>query len=68
MALILTALRAFSGGNAYVLERLSEEQWQRGGRHEERGPITVGGYAEQQVEHVRAHLEQIRALRAALGR
>ena len=68
MPLILTALRAFSGGNAYVLERLSEEQWQRGGRHEERGPIHVSGYAEQQAEHVRAHLEQIRSLRPAPGR
>ena len=68
MPLVLTALRAFSGGNAYVLEGLSEEQWQRGGRHEERGPITVGGYAEQQAEHVRAHLEQIRGLRPAPGR
>jgi len=68
MALIVTALRAFSGGNAYVLERLSEEQWQRGGRHEERGPINVGGYAEHLVEHVRAHLEQIRALRSPPGR
>lgn len=65
---VLTALRAFSGGNAYVLEGLSDEQWQRGGRHEERGPITVGGYAEQQAEHVRVHLEQIRSLRAAPGR
>jgi hypothetical protein len=68
MPLILTALRAFSGGNAYVLEGLSEEQWQRGGRHEERGPIRVDSYAESQAEHVRAHLEQIRSLRSAPGR
>jgi len=68
MPLVLTALRAFSGGNAYVLEGLSEEQWQRGGRHEERGPINVSGYAEQQAEHVRAHLEQLRSLRPAPGR
>jgi hypothetical protein len=68
MPLVLTALRAFSGGNAYALEGLSEEQWRRGGRHEERGPINVGGYAQQQAEHVRAHLEQIRNLRAAPGR
>jgi hypothetical protein len=68
MPLVLTALRAFSGGNAYMLEGLSDEQWQRGGRHEERGPIYVGGYAEQQAEHVRAHLEQLRSLRSALGR
>ena len=68
MPLVLTALRAYSGGNAYALEGLSDEQWQRGGRHEERGRITVGGYAEQQAEHVRAHLEQLRSLRSALGR
>ena len=68
MPLVLTVLRAFSGGNAYALEGLSEEQWQRGGRHEERGPINVGGYAEQQAEHVRVHLEQIRGLRPAPGR
>ncbi len=68
MPQVLTALRAFSGGNAYMLEGLSGEQWQRGGRHEERGPMNVGGYAEQQAEHVRVHLEQIRSLRSALGR
>jgi len=68
MPLILTALRAFSGGNAYALEGLSEEQWRRGGHHQERGPINVGGYAEQQAEHVRAHLEQLRSLRPAPGR
>ena len=68
MPLVLTALRAFSGGNAYVLEGLSEEQWRRGGRHEERGPISVGGYAEDQAGHVRAHLEQLKSLREAPGR
>ena len=68
MPMILTALRAFSGGNAYMLEGLSEEQWRRGGHHEERGPINVGGYAEHQAEHVRAHLEQLRGLRPAPGR
>jgi hypothetical protein len=68
MPLILTALRAFSGGIAYVLEGLSEEQWQRSGRHEERGPISVAQYAELLAEHARQHLEQIRALRPTPGR
>jgi hypothetical protein len=68
MPLVLTALRAFSGGNAYMLEGLSDAQWQRGGHHEERGPINVSGYAEDQAGHVRIHLEQIRSLRSALGR
>jgi hypothetical protein len=67
MPLILTALRAFSGGIAYVLEGLSEEQWQRSGRHEERGPISVAQYAELLAEHARQHLEQIRSLRPAPG-
>jgi uncharacterized damage-inducible protein DinB len=67
MPLVLTALRAYSGGNAYALEGLSDEQWQRGGRHEERGRITVGGYAEQQAEHVRTHLAQLRSLQPAPG-
>src|SRR4030042_2424541 len=68
MPLVLTALRAFSGGNAYVLEGLSEEQWRRGGRHEERGPINVGGYAEDQAGPGPRHLEQLRSLRPAPGR
>ena len=67
MALIMTALRAFSGGIAYVLEGLGEEQWQRSGRHEERGPISIGQYAEAQAEHARQHLEQIRSLGPAPG-
>ena len=67
MPVVLTALRAFSGGNAYMLEGLSEEQWRRGGHHEERGQIYVDGYAEQQAEHVRAHLEQLRSLCRAPG-
>jgi len=67
MPLVLTALRAFSGGNAYMLDGLSEEQWRRGGHHEERGPINVGGYAEQQAEHVRTHLAQLRSLRPMPG-
>lgn len=61
--LILTGLRAFLGGLAYLLENLSEEDWQRGGRHEERGPVSVSQYAELSTEHARAHLAQIRSLR-----
>jgi hypothetical protein len=57
------ALRAFWGGLAYQLERLSDEEWERGGTHPEIGPVTVGSRAELTVEHARAHLEQIRAMR-----
>jgi hypothetical protein len=63
MPLVLTALRAFSGGLAYLLENLGEGEWQRRGRHEERGPIGIAQYAQLLADHARQHLEQIRALR-----
>ena len=63
MPAILTALRAFSGGLAYLLENLDEEDWQRPGRHEEQGPVTVTQRAERFADHPRVHLEQLRALR-----
>jgi hypothetical protein len=63
MPLILTALRAFSGGLAYLLENLSEEDWQRSGRHEEQGPVTVTQRAERFADHARVHLDQVEALR-----
>jgi hypothetical protein len=66
MPLVLTALRAFSGGLAYLLENLGEEQWQRTGRHEERGPTSIAQYAQLLGDHARQHLEQIRALRGQL--
>jgi hypothetical protein len=67
MPLVLTALRAFSGGLAYLLENLGEGEWQRTGRHEERGPISIAQYAQLLADHARQHLEQIRALRGQLA-
>ena len=64
--LVLAAVRAFWGGVAYLLENLSEEEWQRTGRHEERGRITVALEAEVMAEHAREHLEQIKGLRGRL--
>jgi len=66
MPLVLTAIRAFWGGVAYLLENLSEEEWQRTGRHEQRGPITVALEAEVMADHAREHLEPIKALRGQL--
>ena len=62
-ARVRTALRAFWGGLAYQLEGLTDEQWQRGGTHPERGAITVRSRADRQVAHAHAHLEQLRAIR-----
>jgi len=66
MPLVLTALRAFSGGLAYLLENLGEAEWQRTGRHEERGPMSIAQYAQLLADHGREHLEQIKALRGQL--
>jgi len=63
MPLVLTALRAFSGGLAYLLENLGEEEWQRRGRHEEWGAISVAQLAQLHADHASEHLEQIKALR-----
>jgi hypothetical protein len=60
---VLTALRAFSGGLAYVLENLADEEWQRMGRHEERGPMSIAQYAQLVADHVREHVKQIRGIR-----
>lgn len=78
MPLVLTALRAFSGGLAYLLENLGEEEWQRTGRHEgalagmsartvERGLISIAQYAQLLADHGREHLEQIKGLRGQLA-
>jgi hypothetical protein len=63
MPLVLTATRAFSGGFAYLLENLSEEEWQRTGRHEQWGATSVAQLAQLQTDHASEHLEQIKALR-----
>ena len=67
MPLVLTAVRAFSGGLAYLLEKLDEGEWQRRGRHQERGPISIAQYAQLLADHARGHLAQIRALRGQLA-
>ena len=60
------SLRAFLGGLAYQLEGLSDEDWRRGGTHPEIGRVTVHSRGEAEVEHVRRHLEQIKAVRERL--
>ena len=63
-----TALRAFWGGLAYQLEGLTDEQWERGGTHPEWGAVTVRSRAELEVEHARAHLEQLKSIREGLAK
>lgn len=64
----LNAFLAFGHENLALLKGLSDEQWQRTGRHEERGPITIGYVADQMLaDHHREHLEQIQNLRKWLA-
>lgn len=52
--------RALRDSNVRLLESLDEEEWERVGIHEERGPLTVAAVAEVLVGHDRDHLDQIR--------
>jgi hypothetical protein len=44
-----------------LLVTLSDSEWSRGGRHEERGAETVRSIVDHLVEHDREHLAQLRA-------
>ncbi len=57
---VLLALRAYWGGLAYQIERLSPEEWARPATHPRRGQITLIEGAEMLMQHGRDHLEQIR--------
>ncbi|HSP54728.1 MAG TPA: DinB family protein [Dehalococcoidia bacterium] len=61
-----TALRGYLTGYAYQLERFSEAEWERPGFHPESGPVTVRSRAELEVEHIAAHIEQMKATREAI--
>jgi hypothetical protein len=65
---VLTAMRAYWNGLAYLLEGLSEEDWSRPGFHPEAGNVTVQPWAASEVEHIAEHLDQMRAVRLAILR
>lgn len=65
-AKVMTAVRAYFTGYAYQLDRFSAEEWDRPGLHPEVGPVTVRSRAEEEVEHIRNHLEQMQRVRAAV--
>lgn len=51
-----------------TLRRLSEEEWDRCGIHEEAGLLTMRQLLERYVNHVRDHLKQIERVKAAMNR
>jgi hypothetical protein len=53
---------------AEVLRRLPESALSRKGTHNERGPVTVGGYLKSTVDHLDHHLGFIHKKRAQMGK
>jgi hypothetical protein len=53
--------------NLALLERLTEEQLERKGRHPNYGPVTVRNLAERITEHQERHLGQIERIKTARG-
>ena len=58
----LSMFRLLREANLRMLENLTAEQWDSGGIHGERGPMTVRSLALHMAGHDRNHLEQIRRI------
>jgi hypothetical protein len=55
----LTMFRLLREANVRMFSRLAPEEWERHGKHAERGPMTVRELARQMAGHDRNHVEQI---------
>jgi hypothetical protein len=60
----LSMFRLLREANLRMLDHLTEQQWECGGIHAERGPITVRVLARYMAGHDRNHPDQIRNLLA----
>ena len=58
----LQLFRLLREGNLRMFDRLTPEQWQLGGVHQERGPMTVADLARQIAGHDINHVAQIEKL------
>ena len=58
----LHMFRLLREGNLRMFDGLTPEQWQRGGVHVERGPMTVADLAKQIAGHDINHLAQVQKL------
>ncbi len=61
----LQAFRYARESTVPILERMSDEQWQRSGTHSESGLYTATGWLEIYAVHAHDHADQIRRTRAA---
>ncbi|MBK9314850.1 MAG: DinB family protein [Acidobacteria bacterium] len=67
---IAPALDAFRGARAttvQVLERMTDDDWNRGGTHTESGEYSTQKWLEIYAGHAHGHADQIRRLREALA-
>jgi hypothetical protein len=62
-ARVLARLQTICEELAELSSRLAPHDWERGGIHEEAGPVTVASRAHGLIEHGRDHLQQIKSLR-----
>jgi hypothetical protein len=66
---IEASLAAFKGaraGTSAIIERLSDEQWERFGTHSETGKMTAFSWLEYYAHHAHDHADQIRRARATI--
>ena len=61
----LEAFKSARRATAEILDRLTDEQWQRGGTHTEHGRYTVERWLEIYADHAHKHAAQIRVARDA---
>lgn len=52
--------RVLRDGNVRLLASLSDEEWERTGVHEQRGPLSLAAMADDLVAHDHDHLDQLR--------
>jgi uncharacterized damage-inducible protein DinB len=60
----LETFRALRRSNADLLRRLHDVEWNRTGRHSDRGPMTVAEIVQGYVDHVEYHVQQIDGIKA----
>ena len=63
----LEALHAARANTAQLLERMTDEDWQRAGEHTDSGRYTAEDWLNIYAIHAHNHAAQIRSLRAALN-
>jgi len=61
----LSAFKAARETTAAILDRMTEDDWQRGGTHSESGAYTVMDWLAIYAAHAHDHADQIRRARAA---